>query len=176
MTYLRIDLSNPSSVERRRARVALIELGDEAVPALIAALADASLIVRQEAVKALEAIGDDAAARALIKALQDQDASIRWLAAEALAHLGPVGLKPLLEALAHDSGLTWLREGAHHVLRFYKGNLTRPLEQLMGALDDHDIMTTLTWDASVALASLTAPPNHACRTAGRQHEIGELEI
>jgi HEAT repeat protein len=107
-----------------------------------------------EAVKALEAIANDASAQALIQALQDQHPGVRWLAAEALAHLGPVGLQPLLAALIHDDHQTSLREGAHHVLHFYAGDLNRPLEQLMNALEDTDTLDSLTWDARVALESL----------------------
>jgi HEAT repeat protein len=154
MSYLTTELSSPSSVERRRARVALTELGNEAIPALVRALSDVSPLVRQEAVKALEAIGNDTSAQGLIQALQDQNLGVRWLAAEALAHLGPTGLHPLLTALVRDDTLIWLREGAHHVLHFYTGDLNRPLEQLMNALEDNDATAPLAWDARVALESL----------------------
>jgi hypothetical protein len=160
MSFLATELSSSSSVERRRARVALAELGTEAIPALTRALSNASPLVRQEAVKALEAIGDDAAAKGLIQAMQDPDAGVRWLAAESLAHLGPVGLRPLLGALICNDRLIWLREGAHHVLHFYAGELNRPLEQLMSALEESDASIPLTWDARVALDSLPSPSTH----------------
>ncbi len=156
MTYWIDELNNPSSVERRRARIVLIEMGQDAVPGLVAALNDPHVQVRQEVVKALEAIGGDAAARGLVGALEDQDVGIRWLAAEALGELGTAGLKPVLEALVHDNGMSWLREGAKHVLHFYKGELNKPLEQLLSALDNSTITEALTWDAGVALQSLGA--------------------
>lgn len=154
MTYWIDELNNPSSVERRRARVVLVEMGRDAVPGLVAALSDPHVQVRQEVVKALEAIGGEAAARGLVGALEDQDVGIRWLAAEALGNLGVAGLKPVLEALVHDNGLSWLREGAQHVLHFYKGELSKPLEQLLSALDNSTITEALTWEAGMALQSL----------------------
>lgn len=166
MSDLRAELSNPSSVERRRARVALIELGNEAVPTLVDALSDSRQLVKQEAINALEAIGDDAAAQGLVQALEDEDFGIRWLAAEALAHLGPAGLRPVLTALAHENGPSWIRDGAQHVLHFYTGDLNKPLEQLLNALDDHDPMTTVTWDAGVALQSLKASLKHTADGPG----------
>ncbi|MCL4506694.1 MAG: HEAT repeat domain-containing protein [Chloroflexi bacterium] len=156
MSYWIDELDNPSSVERRRARVVLIELGPEAVSNLVAALNDPHVRVRQEVVKALEAIGGDSAAKGLVKALEDEDVGIRWLAAEALGELGVTGLRPVLEALVHDSGLSWLREGAHHVLHFYKGELNKPLEQLLSALENSTITEAVTWDAGVALQSLNS--------------------
>ena len=160
MSFLLTELDNPSSIERRRARVALIELGDEAIPALTNALSNPHHLMKQEALKALEAIGDDAAAQVLVKALDDDDFGIRWIAAEALASMGHTGLKALLRALVHDSGMSWLREGAHHVLHFYKGELNKPLEQLLNALDDNDIGASVTWDAGVALQSIESTRTH----------------
>lgn len=160
MSFLATELNSPSSVERRRARVALAELGNEAIPTLARALSNASPLVRQEAVKALEAIGTDASARWLTHALQDPNSDVRWLAAEALSRLGPIGLQPLLTALIHDDKLEWLREGAYHVLHFYTGDLNRPLEQLMSALEESDTLLPLAWDARVALDSLPSPSAH----------------
>ena len=65
ISYLKSELSQPSSVERRRARVALIELGEEAIPTLVDALSDSRHLVKQEAIKALERIGDDAATQGI---------------------------------------------------------------------------------------------------------------
>jgi HEAT repeat protein len=153
-------LAARSSIERRHTRIELVKQGDAAVPALITALSDERLQVKQEAIKTLEAIGDETATNALVGALQNQDFGIRWMAAEALTNLGTVGLKAVLEALVKDDGLSWLRQGAHHVLHFYRGDLNEPLERLLDALDNNDTTTPMTWAAGVALQSLTAPSEH----------------
>ena len=159
MSYLRTELSNSSGVERRRARVALVELGDEAVPTLIAALSDPHLLAKHEALKALEAIGNVAAAQGLVDALHDSDYCVRWMAAEALTHTGPTGLRILLAELAREDELgsepAYVHEWTRYVLHFYQGDLPKPLEQLLSALDDNGAGDTLAWDASVALQSIT---------------------
>ncbi len=159
MSYLRAELSNPTGVERRRARVALVEMGDEAISTLIAALADPHPLVKQEAVKALEAIGSGAAAQGLVDALRNPDIGIRRMAAEALTHTGPTGLRPLLAALTQGGEASgeavWVHEGARYVLHYFQGDWPKPLEQLLSALDDASAGATLAWDAGVALQSIS---------------------
>jgi HEAT repeat protein len=53
---------------------------------------------------------------ALVAALEDDDAGVRWSAGAALAQLGDAAFPALLEKLAHKSNDTWLREGARHVI------------------------------------------------------------
>jgi HEAT repeat protein len=154
MSILLSELETPSSIERRRARVALIEMGTDAIGMLAMAASSPHQQVKLEAIKALEVIGGIEAGRVLVRALNDNDFKIRWLAAEALTQMGHSGLKPVLEALIQDDGLSWVRQGARYVLHFYKGELSRPLEQLLSALDDEGVGATVTWDAGVALRSL----------------------
>jgi HEAT repeats len=72
---------------------------------------------RGRAARTLGEIGDQSAAPALVKALEDDKFDVRWLAARALAALGRPGLAALLQALIERPHSTLLREGAHHVLR-----------------------------------------------------------
>ncbi len=73
---------------------------------------------------------------ALVTALEDDDAGVRWSAGAALAQLGDAAFPALLEKLAHKSNDTWLREAAHHVIhdnssprvRDESGDLMRALQ------------------------------------------------
>lgn len=109
-------LGNSNGLIRQQARIGLIKMGEPAVDALIDALNYRNGPTRWEAAKALSQIGSPKAAQALVKALEDDQFSVRWLAAEGLITLGHDGLKPLLEALWQAPDSIRLREGAHHVL------------------------------------------------------------
>src|SRR4028118_350071 len=63
------------------------EIGEPAIPALMAALQDKNLLVRRSAAEALTQIGRPAIP-ALVKALKDSDANVRSMAAYALASIG----------------------------------------------------------------------------------------
>jgi HEAT repeat protein len=108
-------LEHHNPVERQKARETLVVIGRPAVTALLRLLEHRTGHVRWEAVKALEAIGDPAAASDLVARLTDKDEDVRWVAAEALIALRRKGLKSLLKALADKPDSTWLQQGAHHV-------------------------------------------------------------
>jgi HEAT repeat protein len=124
-------LSGRDGLRRQLARRSLVAIGEPALEPLTAALRDRDLNVRWEAAKALGEMGDPTAAPALVRALEDKAFGVRWLAAEALISFGRDGLAPLLRALAERPDSPWLREGAHHVLRFLAN---RGLQSLVGPL------------------------------------------
>jgi HEAT repeat protein len=102
---------------RERARRSLVAIGSIAVEPLIDTLEKGNETARWEAAKAISEIGDPNAAYALVGALEDNYFDVRWVAAEGLITLGIDSLRPLLEVLLKSPDSTWLREGAHHVLR-----------------------------------------------------------
>jgi HEAT repeat protein len=112
-----VTLGDRNGLVRQRARHSLVAIGKPAVPALVEALTDPNGHRRWEAAKTLGAIGDPSAAPALVRAMEDQDFGVRWLAAEGVIRLKREGLKPLLQALARHPESVWMREGAHHVFR-----------------------------------------------------------
>jgi HEAT repeat protein len=130
-------LASADPVTRERARLALIEKGDEAVPALIDALTHPRTQTRWEAAKALVENSNPASASSLVRALEDTDAGVRWLAAEALIALQRDALAPLLHALIDRPDSPWLREGAHHVLHeLMGGRCGNWLAPVLAALED----------------------------------------
>jgi HEAT repeat protein len=117
-------LANKDAFVRQKARKALVALGKPAVFSLIRILQNANADhVRWEAAKTLGAIGDPRAIPSLVKALEDTDPDVAWLAAEALIKFKKVSWPSLLRALVKDdTDSVLLRQGAHHVLRNQKEN------------------------------------------------------
>jgi HEAT repeat protein len=112
-------LESDDGATRQKARTKLVALGKTAVPRLTRALQHSGMNqVRWEAAKALGAIGDPGAIPALVKALEDSDPDVAWLAAEGLRKFKKGAWPPLLRVLLkHGPESTSLRQGAHHVLR-----------------------------------------------------------
>ncbi len=155
-------LCDRHTLKRQRARLSLVDIGSPAVPYLVQALEDpdSEECTRWEAAKALSDIGDPAAAPALVNVLgQDELFGIRWLAAEGLIALGRKGLVPLLNALIQRSDSTWLREGAHHVLRtLAQEGLYAQVAPVLVALEDIEPAVQVPPAARAALDALARTP------------------
>jgi HEAT repeat protein len=81
----------------------LIDIGRPAVPALIAALKDGDPMVRWQAAKALDEIGDSSATPALIAVLNDPQWKVREQSAKALGKIGDKSAVPaMIAALNND--------------------------------------------------------------------------
>jgi len=121
---------------RQHAREGLVAIGSPAVGPLVGALKDRRQMVRWEAAKALGEIADPSAAAAMVTILEDEDAGVRWLAAEGLTALGRDGVMPLLHALAKNSDSEWLQQGAHHVFHaLIRRKWAKPLAPVLAALE-----------------------------------------
>jgi HEAT repeat protein len=119
---LMVMLTSKKGAIRRKARESLVALGKPAVSSLTRALQNSKVDhVRWEAAKTLGAIGDARAIPSLVKALEDSDTDVTWLAAEGLRRFKKAAWPQLLRALAKSgTDSTLLRHGAHHVLRNQK--------------------------------------------------------
>ena len=139
VTPLINDLTCKDVYKCRRARRALVEMGESAVPYLVDVLNKRKGWVRWEAAKALGQIPGAAATAALVAALGDKNFDVRWLAAEGLISRGREALVPLMQALIKKSDLAWFREGAHHVLfDLSQGNLGELVKPVLEALEKVD--------------------------------------
>ncbi|MEZ4766826.1 MAG: HEAT repeat domain-containing protein [Caldilineales bacterium] len=158
-------LGADDGLKREQARFQLVFTGRAATMSLIDALSDPSVHRRWEAAKALGAISDPRAAAPLVEALDDENASVRWVASDDLITMGRDGLEPLLRALIADSGSVWLREGAHHVLHFMARNGMAELTPVVDALED--IVPTIEVPVAAYYALQTLNDRHpaATRTA-----------
>ena len=107
---------------RTRARKSLVVIGKQAVPALSLVLENSKTYkARWEAAKALSEIGDLKSIPTLVKALEDPESDVAWLAAKALEKFRKAAWPELLRALVnHGSDSVLLQHGAHHILRKQK--------------------------------------------------------
>ena len=121
---------------RQNVRWALVNVGEDALEALVRTLEHESANARWEAAKALGEIGSAEGASALVAALDDKVFDVRWVAGDSLIALGRPALAPLLEALIDKPTSARLREGAHHVLRVLGetglGDLVAPVLSALG--------------------------------------------
>ena len=160
-------LSSHKDKAREGARHTLVAMGKAAVSSLIEALTNKNTLMRWEAAKALGEIGDPETAPVLVKALEDEEFDVRWLAAEGLIKMNIKALKPLLEALEHRGDSVLLREGAHHVFHdLAKGGLRKFLVPVLAALEAlepggevfrvarHEMEVEVPWAAGRALEVL----------------------
>jgi hypothetical protein len=124
ITLLIDALSSGDGTTRERARNSLEEAGTSAVVSLCRTLQHSDDDhVRWEAAKALGAIGDVRAVPSLLKALEDIDTDVAWVAAEALKGFKTAAWQPLFRVLVkRGSDSATLRHGAHHVLRNQKAS------------------------------------------------------
>ncbi|MBW2005383.1 MAG: HEAT repeat domain-containing protein, partial [Deltaproteobacteria bacterium] len=81
-------LNSKDGLARQHARLALVKIGEPALPALIKAFGKRDDIMHWEVAKALSQIGSSKAAEILVNTLEDNEFSVRWIAAEGLIHIG----------------------------------------------------------------------------------------
>ncbi len=115
-------LENSDDKVRTKARKSLVIIGKPVVSSLAEVLQNSKVYkARWEAAKALGAIGDAKAIPALVKALEDPESDVVWLAAEALEKFRKVAWRELLSALiSSGSESVTLRNASHHVFRKQK--------------------------------------------------------
>lgn len=115
-------LENEDVKVRTRARKSLVTIGKQAVPPLCLVLENSKIYkARWEAAKALSEIAELKSIPTLVKALEDPESDVAWLAAKALEKFRKAAWPELLRALVDrgaDSVL--LQHGAHHILRKQK--------------------------------------------------------
>jgi hypothetical protein len=146
-------LAGKDSATRQKARNSLVALGKPAVSSLTRVLRNSkSDHVRWEAAKTLGAIGDAGAIPSLVKALEDRDHDVAWLAAEALRDFKMAAWPSLLRGLVkRGSDSVSLRHGAHHVLRNQKED---GFNDLLASLSDALESSTLPESTTVAANDL----------------------
>ena len=112
-------LENEDEKVRTRARKSLVTIGKQAVPSLSVVLENSKVYkARWEAAKALSEIGDIKSIPTLVKALENPETDVAWLAAKALEKFKKAAWPVLLRALVeHGSKSVLLQHGAHHILR-----------------------------------------------------------
>lgn len=115
-------LENEDVKVRAKARKSLVTIGKQAVFPLSLVLENSKIYkARWEAAKALNEIGDLKSIPTLVKALEDPESDVAWLAAKTLEKFRKAAWPELLHALVkHGSESVLLQRGAHHILRKQK--------------------------------------------------------
>ncbi len=94
----------------------LVQLGHDAVPALVEASSSSSSWMRWHCIRALGEIGDIRALPVLVQALRDNDHSIAWMGAKGLVRFRKRSIVPVLRLLTSTDMTPWLVETASYVL------------------------------------------------------------
>jgi HEAT repeat protein len=148
-------LPSKSSAVREKSRKQLVDIGHAAVIPLLRTLKDPIEHVRWEAAKTLDAIGDPAAADALVEALDDASDDVRWVAAQALIALGWDAAKQVLISLLRNADSNGVCAGAHHVLsNFAKRKSGQFLKPVVNCLQGYEPGVCVPPAALTALKSL----------------------
>jgi HEAT repeat protein len=111
------DLMSKNYLLRKKAREELIEIGRPSLDVLIELANSKDETVRWEALITIIQISSEDTLDILMRALEDEEFSIRWLAAEGIANLGKYAIVPMLQQLKDKPDSAFLRRGTHHVLR-----------------------------------------------------------
>jgi HEAT repeat protein len=163
-------LGDENGFVRHQARLMLVHIGPESIPALREALKSKNVNTRLEATKALGEFHDPQSASALTDMLVDPETGVRWAAAEGLIQGGRSSLRPLLESFIHNFESPWLREGLHHILHVFKDrNLLREEELTLFTVLNKQEFSRLdmgwtgeaAWAAEKALVALDREKNGA---------------
>jgi len=149
-------LSDSDGFVRMQALEVLICIAAPAVTDLIHTRSNANSQLRWQVITVLDGIHNPAAVHVLVEQLKDDNAGIRWAAADALIALRRDAIHPLLEALMRDFDSLWLRQSAHHILHVMEdaGKLNEAEEKVFEALEELESAVVVPWAAEKALESL----------------------
>jgi HEAT repeat protein len=120
----------------QQARRALSDLGQKATTGWVQALNHPDSHIRWHAARALSEIGDTSMIHILVEGLSDEEVTVRWATARALANLEWNAVPAILEFLTHTNINDPLREAAHHALNSMTDHsIRRRLDPLIQALE-----------------------------------------
>jgi HEAT repeat protein len=162
-TELIADLTHSDLERRLNAQYKLITRGHDAVPALLEALKDEDPHLRSNSAHVLAVVADPTAAEGLATALDDDEDPVRWVAAEGLIALGPVGLAAALHALVRANAISpQLKAAVRHILLRVGGEnglgeITKPLLAALHEFELNEMVLVQAHKALTALESRTVP-------------------
>ncbi len=140
-------LGSDDGMERKKAREKLVAKGKNMIDFLMELLNNPKHILRWEALKTLEEIDDPLCIPLFIRALEDDEMDVRWIAAEGLIKLGEQSVKPLLKALVDKSESVFVLAGAHHVFYYLKKAdklpADFPIDKLLSTLKNLENASTI---------------------------------
>lgn len=130
-----IDLANEHGKERIHAREYMEKLGPPVLPYLEMLLQSENRVLRWEASKIMQLIGDISSLTVFLDLLEDEDHDIRWIASEGLVQIGEVSLKPLLKRMIDQGSSSYLNAGAVHLISsLFHGAERKPFHHFLRIL------------------------------------------
>ena len=139
------DLSDINNYQKKiNARRYLVDMGKEILPQLNKLVLSKNIHLRKEASKVIEIIGDKDSIPVLINLLDDDDGSIRWIAAEGLIHIGRESIVPLLSKIVEEGDDTYLKMGARHAfLMLFSNDEKNHFQPLLQSLKNYNNISIL---------------------------------
>jgi HEAT repeat protein len=146
-----VDTDNVS--KKLSSRKTLVKMGRKILPVMNKLLKSGDILIRMEAAKIIELIGDRMSIPVLIDLLDDNEFDIRWIASEGLIKIGRRSIRPVLKSVRDGENSILLNEGAHHVLTALLSESEKKKEmQLLQSLENHHSLgATAPIEASLAL-------------------------
>lgn len=130
-------------------------LGEPAIPTLLEAARSPEAGARWQALRLLGSFHDQRALPVLVQFLADNDYSVAWMAARALAGMGTPVVRPILHLLITAPLTPWLMETSGYALRARRNSQLRPfLEPVLRAMHSVDYRIEVPLAVEQALATL----------------------
>jgi len=144
--------------KRLNARNSLINMGRSVLPQINILLKSDNFELRIEGAKIIQQIRAKESIRTLVRLLEDDDSTIRWVAARGLILQGRDSIAPLLVALVKRGRSYYLKSGAHFILKnlFSEKEKIEYKTLLMSLLNVNYIGVIAPLEASKALKALCA--------------------
>lgn len=138
-----------------QVRLALLELGSEAIPALLAHTHAPDPWVRWHVLRIVGEPHDVRGVPALVEELADRDHAVAWMAARSLPSPGIPAIAAILRLLFSAPATPWLMETAGYVLRRQQHpQLQAVLEPVLHALHGTSYRITVPQEAARALEEI----------------------
>ncbi|MBA4410544.1 MAG: HEAT repeat domain-containing protein [Bacteroidota bacterium] len=160
---------------RTKARKSLVVIGKQSVSPLSLVLENSKIYkARWEAAKALGEIGDLKSIPILVKALEDPESDVAWLAAKALEKFRKAAWPELLHALVkRGPESVLLQHGAHHILRKQKEDgFNDLLEVLRTSLESGSVTESISPAAYNILERMKK--NTGFKESGREQNLAQI--
>jgi hypothetical protein len=150
---IRESIDNEYPRKKIIAREILVHKGKSFLPQIHTLLESKNVMLRMEAVKIVELIGDRRSVPFLINLLNDNEFEIRWIAAEGLIRIGRRSILPLIKSIRDGKSSFFLNRSAHQVLIniLYENERERLTSFLLCLEDTHELGETAPVQAALAV-------------------------
>jgi len=139
------DLAEINNYQKKTStRRYLSDMGKKILPQIYKLLRSKNMHLRMEASKIIRQIGDKESIPILIDLLDDDEGSVRWIAAEGLVHIGRDSILPLLNKIVEKGNDKNFMAGARYaLLRLFSEEEKEQFQPLLQSLKGRNFMSLL---------------------------------